>query len=81
MKKQRYDGSIYLHPTVCGEGEAIQLLAEEFNHIGALGLAVHEDVEPQGFLKAVKPKHIFSLVGSLGGWLVRDLRRENRTRL
>ena len=56
-KKKNHDGSSvkfcccwYLHPSVGGESEPIQLLPEEFNHVGTLGLAVHQDVQPQGLL-------------------------------
>lgn len=40
----------YLHPSVGREGEAFKLLAEELNHVCALGLAVNEDVQPKSFL-------------------------------
>jgi hypothetical protein len=34
------------------EGKAVQLLAEIFDHVVALGFAMHQHVQPQRFLAA-----------------------------
>ena len=42
--------AIRLHPAVAGKAESGQLLAEVFDHVVALGFAVHEHVDAQFFL-------------------------------
>ena len=44
--------AIALHPAVGGEGKAVELLAKVFDHVVALGFAVHQYVNAQGFLLA-----------------------------
>lgn len=44
----------YLHPSVGRKGEPFQLLAEELNHVCALGLTVNQNVQPQRLLFHVK---------------------------
>jgi hypothetical protein len=39
-----------LHPAQLREDEAVQLFAEVFDHVVALGFAVHQHVQPQRFL-------------------------------
>lgn len=34
----------HLYPTISGEGEPVELLAEELHHVRALRLPVNEDV-------------------------------------
>lgn len=43
--------SPHLHPSVGGEREPFELLREEFDHVRALRLTVHEDVDSQGLLR------------------------------
>jgi hypothetical protein len=44
--------AVGLHPAVGAEGKAVELFAEVFDHVVALGLAVHGDVDAQRFLLA-----------------------------
>ena len=43
-------GTVALNPSVLGEGEASQLLAEILHHIVALKLAVHQHIQSYFFL-------------------------------
>ena len=44
--------AVGLHPAKAREGVALQQLAEVFDHVVALGFAVHEHIQPQRFLLA-----------------------------
>src|SRR5690606_18981021 len=54
VEDRRLDAAraVGLHPAEAAEGIAVELLAEVLDHVVALGLAVHEDVQPQRFLLA-----------------------------
>ena len=44
--------TVALNPTVLGEDEALELLAEVLNHVVTLGLAVDEEIEADTLLEA-----------------------------
>ena len=44
--------AVGLHPAKAREGIAFKLLAKVFDHVIALGFAVHQHVQPQRFLLA-----------------------------
>ena len=64
--------TIGLHPAEAAEGKPLQLLAKIFHHVVALGLAMHQHIQPRRFLKGHDPVDLAAHGGQVFGGV--DLR-------